>query len=180
MVLVCLVGLAYTAFVIKNEKKSYQDSAQSFNFLHFLLPLPSWWAIKEKKEDLIRFYRADTRYEWEALFQWVPSKISNPEELIEKRISFKEIKIDKLTMEFQTKETLKLSKNLQQDKNIDIARVEGTASTSEFERIYYDCFIICDPKRQGYLLCESISSVLNGLVEGPYFEQVIEGLTLND
>ena len=46
------------------------------------------------------------------------------------------------------------------------------------ERLYYDAFLIREIKSGFYLYAESKSSVLNGLVEGPYFEAVMTRMEL--
>ena len=62
--------------------------------------------------------------------------------------------------------------------SLQTARVEGMATQFGTERIYYDAFIVLDRKAGGYLLCESRSSILNGMVEGPYFEEVIKSIEI--
>ena len=59
------------------------------------------------------------------------------------------------------------------DEEPDMIRVEGTATQDMQDRIYYDAFLIRDIKQKGFLFCESRSSILNGMLEGPYFEEVL-------
>jgi hypothetical protein len=54
---------------------------------------------------------------------------------------------------------------------IEALRIEGTATEDSEHRVYYDAFIIQGDK--GHLYLESRSSILNGLLEGPFFEQTI-------
>ena len=58
----------------------------------------------------------------------------------------------------------------------EIIRVEGKASENVVERIYYDIYIMRAQNDSGYFIFESKSSVLNGLVEGPYFEESLAEL----
>ena len=54
-----------------------------------------------------------------------------------------------------------------------MVRLEGTATQEQTERLYYDAFLVREIKSGHYLYAESKSSILNGLVEGPYFEEVM-------
>ena len=60
----------------------------------------------------------------------------------------------------------------------EMVRLEGTATADRKERLYYDAFLIREIKSGFYLYAESKSSVLNGLVEGPYFEAVMTRMEL--
>ena len=59
------------------------------------------------------------------------------------------------------------------DIEADMIRVEGTATQELQHRIYYDAFLIRDKVPKGFLFCESRSSILNGMLEGPFFEEVL-------
>ena len=59
--------------------------------------------------------------------------------------------------------------------DLEIVRIEGTATQQGTERCYFDAFLFRDHKRGEVLFASSHSSVLNGLVEGPYFEEMILG-----
>ena len=50
--------------------------------------------------------------------------------------------------------------------------VGGTATENTIDRIYYDIAMIRSDNE--ILICESKSSILNGAVEGPYFEEVLK------
>ena len=65
-----------------------------------------------------------------------------------------------------------------QERFKEVIRVEGKASQRIEERLYLDMCLMRDSNKQGYFLFESRSSVLNGLVEGPFFEEVLAELTL--
>jgi hexokinase len=58
----------------------------------------------------------------------------------------------------------------------EVIRVEGKASQKVIERIYYDIYLTRRLNEPGYFIFESKSSVLNGLVEGPYFEESLSEL----
>ena len=61
-----------------------------------------------------------------------------------------------------------------------MVRLEGTATADRAERLYYDAFLIRNLKTGSFLYAESKSSILNGLVEGPYFEAVMTGMELRE
>lgn len=59
----------------------------------------------------------------------------------------------------------------------EVIRVEGKASQNVIKRIYYDIYLMRAQDDKGYFIFESWSSVLNGLVEGPYFEESLSELS---
>ncbi len=177
-----LVAMLYTAFVIKDEKLSYQENSKVFLFHNFSFPIPSWWATKKTSSNEVVFHRSDTKYEWKASFQVfkLNNNIPHSKDLILNILEDKGIQLDELNKEVHSKDQLKFKNNILKNNDVDITRVEGTASDKNFERLYYDCFVIINRKKREYLLCESVSSVLNGLVEGPYFEESILHLEMKD
>ena len=54
-------------------------------------------------------------------------------------------------------------------------RVEGTCTEKKIYRFYYDIMIGVLENDQT-LWCQSKSSVLNGCVEGPFFEEALKNL----
>jgi len=181
IMLAVLLVLIYTAITIKNEKKVFFDSLKAYYLKHFTFKIPSWWSLEKELVSPTKasFVRKDTRYDWRAVFEWFPLKSSERElssqELFIKIIKSKSILFDEVGSVIH-KSLLPNLKN----SNIETSRVEGTATENGIERIYYDGFIILDKKAEGYLFCESRSSVLNGMIEGPYFEEAIKSMKLED
>ena len=168
-----MLFLAYTAIVIKEEKQSYLDSSHPTDLKGFTFLIPSWWGVINKDETQLAFERQDTRYEWRADFWWgegIPEK-SIEEQCVEK---MKELKLEfdldtsiiKNPSDFKTHPAVEKG-------DIEIVRIEGTATKAGIDRKYMDCFLIRDLKQEGHLWAISESSVLNGAVEGPYFEEVM-------
>ena len=175
LVFFVLMGLGiYTMRVIKNEKNTYIKNARIVVFKNFKLYTPSWWTqIDEANADEISFKRTDTRYDWEARFMWntSPSEKDIQELFIDKihqrRILFdEENSVIHNPSDFREKELIASGK-------YEMLRLEGTATADRAERLYYDAFLIRDTHNGHYMYAESKSSILNGLVEGPYFEEVM-------
>jgi hypothetical protein len=166
IVIIGLLFLVYVAKVIKREKKDYLATATPFNFKNFILLIPSWWSLKTKEENQIEYHRADTYYDWKAKFLWIPFEQETGN--IHLKDYFAGL-ISKKGIQFDSHEAIisEFKKSI---------RVEGTATENHEHRIYYDALLIKDQNQEGYLFCESRSSILNGMLEGPYFEEVINRL----
>ena len=174
-----LMGLGvYTMRVIKNEKRNYLENAQEIIFKNFKLCTPKWWTLIPVSDDEICFKRTDTRYDWESRFFWMEEK--NELDLIElfkTKIHARKILFDEDASvvhnpsDFQDKDLIKSGR-------FEMVRLEGTATADRAQRLYYDAFLIREIDSGHYLYAESKSSILNGLVEGPYFEEVMLRLSL--
>ncbi len=164
----------YTMRVIKNEKRNYLENAQEILFKSFKLITPRWWSLVDTgSADEICFKRLDTRYDWEARFIWNTSPSDKDlielfkEKIVERKILFdEENSVIHNPSDFVEKELIKSGE-------YEMLRLEGTATADRQERLYYDAFIVRHIKDGHYLYAESKSSILNGLVEGPYFEEVM-------
>ncbi|MBY0412798.1 MAG: hypothetical protein K2Q18_01470 [Bdellovibrionales bacterium] len=170
-----LMGLGvYTMRVIKNEKKNYLENAQEVIFKDFILLTPRWWSLVESgSENAIVFKRLDTRYDWEARFMWnEEASDKNIIELFKEKINERQILFDEENSVIHNPSDF-LDKDLIKSGQYEMVRLEGTATAERMDRLYYDAFLIRDLNRGHYLYAESKSSILNGLVEGPYFEEVI-------
>lgn len=175
-----LMGLGvYTMWVIKNEKKTYLKNARTIEFKKFKLLVPSWWGeIPSESDNELHFKRIDTRYEWEARFIWNP--IGDQRDLIE---LFKE-HIEKRKILFDEDSSIIYNPGDFKEGPLilsglfEMVRLEGTATQDAQERLYYDAFLIREKESGAFLYAESRSSVLNGLVEGPYFEEVMTRLEI--
>ncbi len=155
-----LLTVIYTAFVILNEKDAYLESAIDTPFFEFNLKIPSWWTQTAKEENLLKYERTDTRYDWYGWFEKKTCDVSDSEEsLMEKEIQRMEIKFDE--------------DQLIKEKIGPFLRYETTATQYGTERVYLDLCVHKKETEPYYYLMYSKSSVLNGLVEGPYFEEVL-------
>jgi hypothetical protein len=175
--LLCIVALIYTAWAVKNEKVKYFKTAKKLPFGGFSLLIPGWWGKKEMKEG-IAFHRTDTYYDWEAQYQLIPG-VDSPQDIEKKLVSDlekKEIIFDLHQTEIYPLQT----KTDPLGNKFFIVRIEGTATQSQEKRVYCDSFIAMKENNQDrMLLGHSLSSILNGGIEGPYFEQIIDNLEIN-
>lgn len=178
LLFIFILGLIYTAHIIKNEKKVFLKNTKDISLHHFLFKIPLWWDIKKNQLDEIEFFRSDTRYDWSATFRWIELdehliKLSI-EDIFKKFIEDKKMLFDQDTTIIHGKQNLIKDPKLNQ---FDMVRIEGTATEDDSNRIYYDGLLL--RKDNGLLFCESKSGVLNGIIEGPYFEEVIGNMALN-
>lgn len=168
------LALIYTMIVIKEEKSSFKESATLKVFQGFQLMIPSWWGLKEESSTKLCYERLDTRYDWIANFEWFDS-YDESQSIKEHFVSLTQNL--QLIFDEDSSAILMPSDFRNQidvmNKRIDCVRVEGMATQYGTERKYVDLFLLRDLERKGFLFCTSISSILNGLVEGPYFEEVI-------
>lgn len=163
--------------IIGEEKSSFKDESYEVQFENLSLMIPQWWSIVEQTPHSLRFERTDTRYDWYAIYKYLPQHGGKTlPELLEEKLNLEQIEFD-MDVVFETD-----SRVLFRDSNIqeyfqEIIRVEGKASQNVIERIYYDIYLMRAQNDQGYFIFESKSSVLNGLVEGPYFEESLAELS---
>lgn len=185
ILLAVLLILIYTAFIIKNEKRSFLNQANKIKLRHFYFLIPSWWTqVGGDEQSGLIFERTDTRYDWQAIFVWANFQEvgHGPEDLRETLVELieqKEIIFDADTSIIHNPSDFKDHPAVSSQR-LELLRVEGTATEKQTERIYYDAVLIRDRQKQGYLFAQSKSSVLNGPIEGPFFEEVIQNFTLAD
>ncbi len=182
LVFFIIMGLGvYTLKVIKNEKRNYLENAQTVLFKDFILLTPRWWTlINTDSENEISFKRTDTRYDWEARFAWHEEKSElDLIELFKEKIHARRILFDEENSVIHNPSDF-IDKDLIKSGRFEMVRLEGTATADRMDRMYYDAFLIRELSSGHYLYAESKSSVLNGLVEGPYFEEVMLRLSLNN
>jgi hypothetical protein len=175
-----ILALIYAMKVIKGENKSFHDESYLMTFGSLKIPIPNWWAIKKQNEQEVEFYRQDTRYDWYARFKWVASnKNINLEEIFDQYLGEEQIAFDPDVI-VETK-----PQHLFQDKKVisqfgEFLRVEGQATEKINERIYIDIILMRQKNANGYFSFISKSSVLNGGIEGPYFEEALRLLSIDD
>lgn len=172
-----ILFLLYTLIVVLEEKKSFLESALDFNFHQFAFKIPSWWGLIEEKEDCVRWQRTDTRYDWEAKLEFSENLNSSLsiEEDFKNRIEELEMIFDLDSSDILMPGDFKGRPEVE-DGSLELVRIEGTATQKGTERCYLDAFLVRDHKRGHTLFATSLSSVLNGLVEGPYFEEMMLNL----
>ncbi|MBL7666293.1 MAG: hypothetical protein JNM93_14255 [Bacteriovoracaceae bacterium] len=165
--------LIYTALIIAREKTTYLEEAKIMRFHDLEFPIPRWWTQTEQQNSFWKFERTDTRYDWYANFQKLESHKAAAEILIH-YLQQKNIKMDPSPESMVEENTAHLFKDKMLVENFsDFIRMEGTATQDEEERIYLDVVILKKENANTYYLLESRSSVLNGGVEGPYFEEAL-------
>lgn len=181
LVFFVLMGLGvYTMRVIKNEKKTYIENARIIVFKNFKLYTPNWWTqMPETSADEISFKRTDTRYDWEARFMWFQDQSGKDIiELFKDKIHERHILFDEENSIIHNPSDF-TEKDLIKSGEYEMLRLEGTATADRAERLYYDAFLIRRISTGHFLYAESKSSILNGLVEGPYFEEVMLRLEID-
>lgn len=163
-----LIALAYAAWVIKKEKKTYLDNPIIYKFGPFILSIPKWWSLINEEKNQLIFQRTDTSYEWAATFSIL--KESNEFENLDK-ILIDFVKEKKIIFDPESSD-INFKNNLN---NLELIEVGGTATQDAIDRIYYEIAIL--KTGRDILICESKSSILNGAVEGPYFEEVVKRIS---
>ncbi len=182
LLLICLLYfLYYAAKKIKAEKSTFIDEAEFVKYKKISLLIPRWWQSSKKAEgNALEFFRSDTRYDWSCRVEEVNSNLDVKSYadgyLLENKVvldnSYDSYELTtKAEYLFRDSETLKLVE--------EFIRYEATGTKNETDRIYLDivCFRIKNDKNIYHL--ESISSVLNGCVEGPFFEESLKSLIIS-
>jgi hypothetical protein len=177
LVLLGLLGGAfYTLKVIGEEKSSFEDDCYQVQFGKLWLKIPSWWSITKQDQNTLTFERTDTRYDWYARFQHFSDHYDKTMPLLlEEKLNQEGIEFD-MDVVFETDSRVLFRDDKIQEHFQEVIRVEGKASQNVEERIYYDIYLMRGLNEEGYFIFESRSSVLNGLVEGPYFEESLSEL----
>lgn len=178
MILLLIFGTAvYTMKIIGEEKSSFKDESYEVQFENLSLMIPNWWSIVEQAPNSLRFERTDTRYDWYAIYQYLSQHSGKTlPEILEEKLNEQNIEFD-MDVVFETDSRVLFRDSEIQEHFQEIIRVEGKASENVVERIYYDIYIMRSQNDSGYFIFESKSSVLNGLVEGPYFEESLAELS---
>lgn len=177
ILLLVLAGAAYTMKVIGEEKTTFKDESYEVQFGKLSLMIPNWWSITEQTTTLIKFERKDTRYDWYALFRYFPDhENKSMPDLLEEKLNLELIEFD-IDVTFETDSRVLFRDSEIQEFFQEVIRVEGKASQNVVDRIYYDIYLMRSQDDKGYFIFESKSSVLNGLVEGPYFEESLSELS---
>lgn len=178
IILLGFIGAAiYTMKIIGQEGSSFKDECFEVQFGKLALNIPNWWTIVKQEPNELRFERTDTRYEWYAHYTYYPDHQNKPlPELLEEKFNLEKIEFD-LDVVFETDSRVLFRDSKIQEYFQEVIRVEGKASQNVIKRIYYDIYLMRAQDDKGYFIFESWSSVLNGLVEGPYFEESLSELS---
>jgi hypothetical protein len=178
LVLATLIGLAlYTLKIIGQEKSSFKQESYEVQFSDLALVIPNWWTLTSQTEHQLKFERTDTRYDWYALYTYFPnSEGKDMPKLLEEKLNLEGIEFD-MDVVFETDSRVLFRDDRIQEQFQEVIRVEGKASQRVVDRIYYDIYLMRRLNDDGYFIFESWSSVLNGLVEGPYFEESLSELS---
>lgn len=177
VLLLMIGGAIYTLKIIGEEKSSFKQDSYLVNFGNLSLMIPNWWSIVEQSPTTLRFARTDTRYDWYAIFSYFPDHGGKTmPELLEEKLDLEKIEFD-MDVVFETDSRVVFRDSKIQEHFQEMIRVEGKASENVVDRIYYDIYMMRSQNDSGYFIFESKSSVLNGLVEGPYFEESLAELS---
>lgn len=177
LLITLILGAIYTMKIIGQEKSSFKDESYEVQFSNLSLMIPNWWSIVEQTETKLRFERTDTRYDWYSVFAYYPAHDGkNLPDLLSAKLDLEKIEFD-MDVVFETDSRVLFRDSMIQEYFQEVIRVEGKGSQNEIERLYYDIYITRAQGDAGYFMFESRSSVLNGLVEGPYFEESLSELS---
>lgn len=171
-----ILAALYTLKIIGEEKSTFREEAYAVQFGKLELMIPKWWTITEESQHCLKFERTDTRYDWYALYQYFPSH-ENKElpQLLEEKLNLEKIEFD-IDVVFETDSRVLFRDDVVQKLFQEVIRVEGQASQDVEDRIYYDIYLMRAENDEGYFIFESKSSILNGAIEGPYFEESLSEL----
>jgi hypothetical protein len=179
VVILLIGGGFYTMKIIGKEKSSFKDDSYQVTFGPLTLIIPNWWSITAQSDHEIRFERTDTRYDWYSVFRYFPDHDGKDlPELLKEKLDLEEMEFDEDVV-FETDSRVLFRDSKVQEYFQEVIRVEGKGSQKIVERFYYDVYLMRAQNDPGYFIFESRSSVLNGLVEGPYFEESLSELELN-
>jgi len=182
LILLFLLGAAlYTLWIIRQESTTFLEDSYEVQFHKLGLPIPNWWSITKQENKLIEFKRTDTRYDWYARFEFFPIDNSTPlTDVLSQKIESEELDYDKDDVSIETDSRVLFRDPTTQEYFQEVIRVEGKASQRIEERTYFDMYLFRNKSENGYYICESRSSVLNGLVEGPFFEECLSLMKIKE
>lgn len=172
-----ILSAVYTLKIIGQEKSSFKQDSYLVHFGDLEMMIPNWWTLTEQSPTEITFERTDTRYDWFAKFRYFPDhEGKDMPKLLEEKLNLEKIEFD-MDVVFETDSRVLFRDDKIQSEFQEVIRVEGKAAQDVVDRIYYDIYLMRLLNDKGYFLFESRSSVLNGLVEGPYFEESLSELS---
>jgi hypothetical protein len=178
ILLLSLIGGAiYTMNIIGEEKSTFKDDSYEVRFGRLSLMIANWWTIVEETPTRLQFERTDTRYDWYASFTFFPDhEDKSLPQLLEEKLDLEKIEFDDDVV-FETDSRVLFRDSEIQEYFQEVIRVEGKGSQNIVDRTYYDIYIMRPLNESGYFIFESWSSVLNGSLEGPFFEESLSELS---
>ena len=178
LVLLAFAAMIYAMIVIKEEKSSYEDEAIETIFGPFILLIPSWWGNIKSTNLFLEYQRTETRYKWFSRYEYIESSKERLDLDLAEYLNFEQIFFDEDETVFETNPEYFI-KNREITNLIEaVIRVEGTATQHDNDRIYLDIIFMKLKDTSGFYIFQSHSSVLNGALEGPYFEETINQMKL--
>lgn len=176
--LALILAAVYTLSVIGVEKSTFRQESYEVSFGKLSLMIANWWTMVKQTPTHLRFERTDTRYDWYATFDYFPDDGGKTlPELLEQKLNEELIEFDEDVV-FQTDSRVLFRDSKVQEYFQEVIRVEGKGSQNVVDRIYYDIYLMRAQEDPGYFIFVSWSSVLNGSLEGPYFEESLSELSL--
>lgn len=159
-----IAALIYTMKIIRSEKDVALKNGKAFKIGHIEILTPPWWSATTQTSESLIFERTDTRYDWRGSFEKLqtPSEKFNLQEYFVDLIKEKKLELDEIHA-FTPAES--------EHEGHRVLHIESTATQRGIERMYYDAYLILSADEENLYYFESLSSVLNGMVEGPYFEE---------
>lgn len=181
---IILIGLIAGAFygmqMIKQEAKSFKEDCYEVQFENLNFLIPSWWSITEQTDHSLKFERTDTRYDWYARFTWFANEDERKLiDIFDEKLGQEDLDYDKDDVVIETDSRVLFRNSKIQEHFQEVIRVEGKATQAVIERVYFDLYLMRGLNQKGYFICESRSSVLNGMVEGPFFEESMSELNFS-
>ncbi|MDA9189659.1 hypothetical protein N9O57_01625 [bacterium] len=176
-VIVGIFLILFAIYSIRKEDRSYPKLGIDYFLQGVTIKVPPWWTQVEKdsqKLNRLTFKRTDTRYEWHASFSYHFEDLASVEEKYKEIIKSKGILFDEVPSVIHRDQTA--PKLIRHYKDTQAVRIESTATGPDSKRMYFDLTLIYFPSKGAYLLCENQSSVLNGMVEGPFYDKVLKNL----
>ncbi|MDH4469182.1 MAG: hypothetical protein QE271_14070 [Bacteriovoracaceae bacterium] len=172
-----LLFLFYAAKKILQEKTSFVQDSVLCDWNQLFLQIAKWWTPLIQNKEEMKFYRSDTHYDWEAQFILIKENIHQFSKLEDYFLHW----IDDQKLLFDEHESILSiqATDLFQDQALtehigEFLRMEGTATKNQIERLYVDIVLLRLKNETKIYRFTSISSVLNGSLEGPFFEETLK------
>ena len=161
-ILIFILGFfCYAAYAIKNEKEWAKKNEAVFQLKELFFNTPAWWSVFKQEQHSIQFHRSDTKYDWKATCEFLSTKQADLEKFVIQKLNQENILFDIEATDIT--------------QNTNSLRIEGSATKNNEKRLYLDVYLLRNDS-SGLYYFENRSSILNGCVEGPYFEELIKSI----
>jgi hypothetical protein len=171
-----ILAAIYCMIIIGSENSTYKEECLQVNFFKLDINIPKWWTQKESTKNSISFYRSDTNYAWEMKLSKIESNDIN--QYLSAYIDSEEIIYDEAETLVETESVNKILVTQTCEKIQNFIYIEGTATQKIETRIYLELVLIQLIDNETYFF-ENKSSVLNGAVEGPFFDELIKSIEVS-